>query len=84
MQLRILKSACEDLDRGRAFYARHPDVLGDSYPTGYLALYRYRPLKKRVELLAIKHQRELETSSTRTASVYCKCGGIGAVSRSAL
>jgi plasmid stabilization system protein ParE len=28
--------------------------------TGYLALYRYRPLKKRVEVLAIKHQRELD------------------------
>lgn len=28
--------------------------------TGYLALYRFRPLKKRVEVLAIKHQRELD------------------------
>ena len=28
--------------------------------TGYLAPYRYRPLKRRVEVLAIKHQRELD------------------------
>jgi ParE toxin of type II toxin-antitoxin system, parDE len=31
MQLRILKSAFEDLDRGRAFYARHADELGDYF-----------------------------------------------------
>lgn len=31
MQLRILKSAFGDLDRGRAFYAQHGDELGDYF-----------------------------------------------------
>ena len=31
MQLRILKSAFEDLDRGRAFYAQHGDEVGDYF-----------------------------------------------------
>ena len=31
MQLRILKSGFEDLDRGRAFYAHHADELGDYF-----------------------------------------------------
>jgi len=31
MRLRILPSAFGDLDRGRAFYARHGDELGDYF-----------------------------------------------------
>lgn len=31
MQLRILKSAFGDLDRGRAFYAQHGEELGDYF-----------------------------------------------------
>ena len=31
MQLRILPSAFEDLDRGRAFYAEHGEDLGEYF-----------------------------------------------------
>jgi plasmid stabilization system protein ParE len=31
--------------------------------SGYVALYRYRPQRQRVEVLAIKHQRELDYPS---------------------
>ena len=31
MRLRILKSAFQDLDRSRAFYAQHGDELGDYF-----------------------------------------------------
>ena len=37
MQLRILPSAFEDLDRGRAFYAEHGEELGEYFLDSFFA-----------------------------------------------
>ena len=48
---------------GRRFRGNLRELVISYGKTGYIALYRYRPQRQRVEILAIKHQRELDYPS---------------------
>ncbi len=45
---------------GRRFRGNLRELVISYGKSGYVALYRYRPQRQRVEILAIKHQRELD------------------------
>lgn len=68
------ESALEAIRSAVSMLAHHPFVgrvvsddlreLVISYgKSGYVALYRYVPVRQRVDVLAIKHQRELDYST---------------------
>lgn len=44
---------------GRRFRGNLRELVISYGKSGYVALYRHRPQRQRVEILAIKHQREL-------------------------